>query len=100
MNAAASPLLELYTVLHTFCVGLQLDVLYCQTMQLIRSTLTNECQVEEYVPGKRLHIAYWRRALHDSLKTTLSQSQVLKYICIMKRNCQLTDNPNWFVYFN
>lgn len=53
------PLLDAYSLLHCFCRSLQLDVLYCQAIQIGRMS-TNYIHVEEYdVKECRLIISYW-----------------------------------------
>lgn len=55
-----NPLSEVYNFLHFFCQSLQLEVLYTQTLRLIRDRLDEHIHVDEYVPGKCLTISYWR----------------------------------------
>ncbi|XP_067950998.1 mediator of RNA polymerase II transcription subunit 14-like [Watersipora subatra] len=55
-----TPLHELYTVLHSFCQSLQLEVLYSQAQKLIHEQLNSSICIEKYIPCKRLIISYWR----------------------------------------
>lgn len=55
-----NPLGEVYNCLHFFCQSLQLEVLYSQTLRLIRDRLDDHIHVDEYIPGKKLTISYWR----------------------------------------
>ncbi|XP_046742942.1 mediator of RNA polymerase II transcription subunit 14 isoform X1 [Diprion similis] len=57
---ATMPLSEVYHILHHFCQSLQLEVLYSQTLRLIRDRLDDHIHVDEYTPGKCLSISYWR----------------------------------------
>uniref|UniRef100_A0A915E4X5 Mediator of RNA polymerase II transcription subunit 14 n=1 Tax=Ditylenchus dipsaci TaxID=166011 RepID=A0A915E4X5_9BILA len=59
LQNGAEPLMDAYLVLHLFCRSLQLDVLYCQVLQL--STVSqNYLRVEEYDHVKSvLVISYW-----------------------------------------
>ncbi|XP_015606309.1 mediator of RNA polymerase II transcription subunit 14 isoform X2 [Cephus cinctus] len=57
---STNPLSEVYHILHYFCQSLQLEVLYSQTLRLIRDRLDDHIHVDEYVPGKCLSISYWR----------------------------------------
>ncbi|KAJ8949024.1 hypothetical protein NQ318_005198, partial [Aromia moschata] len=54
------PLTEVYNCLHFFCQSLQLEVLYSQTLRLMRDRLDDHIHVDEYVPGKCLVVSYWR----------------------------------------
>ncbi|XP_012256588.1 mediator of RNA polymerase II transcription subunit 14 isoform X2 [Athalia rosae] len=56
----SQPLSEVYHILHHFCQSLQLEVLYSQTLRLIRDRLDDHIHVDEYTPGKCLSISYWR----------------------------------------
>ncbi|XP_012271319.1 mediator of RNA polymerase II transcription subunit 14 isoform X2 [Orussus abietinus] len=57
---STNPLSEVYYILHYFCQSLQLEVLYSQTLRLIRDRLDDHIHVDEYTPGKCLSISYWR----------------------------------------
>lgn len=54
------PLTEVYNTLHFFCQSLQLEVLYSQTLRLMRDRLDDHIHVDEYIPGKGLTVSYWR----------------------------------------
>ncbi|CAH1996692.1 unnamed protein product [Acanthoscelides obtectus] len=54
------PLTEVYNCLHFFCQSLQLEVLYSQTLRLMRDRLDEHIHVDEYIPGKCLTVSYWR----------------------------------------
>lgn len=54
------PLTEVYNCLHFFCQSLQLEVLYSQTLRLMRDRLDDHIHVDEYIPGKGLTVSYWR----------------------------------------
>ncbi|XP_068142124.1 mediator of RNA polymerase II transcription subunit 14 isoform X2 [Drosophila tropicalis] len=52
---------EVYNCLHYFCQSLQLEVLYTQTLRLNYERLDeNNITVEEYLPGVKLTVSYWR----------------------------------------
>ncbi|CAD6234893.1 GSCOCG00007749001-RA-CDS [Cotesia congregata] len=53
-------LTDAYYVLHNFCQSLQLEVLYLQTLRLMQDRLNNDIQVDQYKPGERLTVSYWR----------------------------------------
>ncbi|RLU24369.1 hypothetical protein DMN91_002457 [Ooceraea biroi] len=57
---STNPLSEVYHILHYFCQSLQLEVLYSQTLRLIRDRLDDHIHVDEYTRGKCLSISYWR----------------------------------------
>ncbi|XP_066259212.1 mediator of RNA polymerase II transcription subunit 14 isoform X2 [Euwallacea similis] len=54
------PLGEVYNCLHFFCQSLQLEVLYSQTLRLMRDRLDDHIHVDEYIPGRTLTVSYWR----------------------------------------
>ncbi|KAF7268704.1 mediator complex subunit 14 isoform X1 [Rhynchophorus ferrugineus] len=56
----SQPLTEVYNCLHFFCQSLQLEVLYSQTLRLMRDRLDDHIHVDEYIPGKCLTVSYWR----------------------------------------
>lgn len=51
---------EVYTCLHYFCQSLQLEVLFTQTLKLKVDRLDDDVDVDEYVPGEKLTVSYWR----------------------------------------
>lgn len=53
-------LVEVYNCLHFFCQSLQLEVLFAQTMHLKQYRLNENVHVEEYLPGAKLSVSYWR----------------------------------------
>ncbi|XP_055376744.1 mediator of RNA polymerase II transcription subunit 14 [Condylostylus longicornis] len=57
---------EVYNCLHYFCQSLQLEVLYTQTLRLIMDRLDDNIKIDEYVPGSKLTVSYWRElSKHD-----------------------------------
>lgn len=64
-------LTEVYNCLHFFCQSLQLEVLYTQTLRLIRDRLDDHIHVDEYVPGHKLTISYWRELTSKDPKSEL-----------------------------
>ena len=48
-----------FQLLHSFCISMQLQVLYTQLIQLIKHWGKHNLEVEEYIPGERLRLAYW-----------------------------------------
>lgn len=68
---STNPLSEVYHILHYFCQSLQLEVLYSQTLRLIRDRLDEHIHVDEYTPGKCLSISYWRYVRLEMLKKKL-----------------------------
>ncbi|XP_043223029.1 mediator of RNA polymerase II transcription subunit 14-like [Amphibalanus amphitrite] len=57
---SARPLHDIYTILHSFCQSLQLEVLHSQVVQLCRDRLGDNVRVHDYQPGRLLSVAYWR----------------------------------------
>ncbi|XP_063699988.1 mediator of RNA polymerase II transcription subunit 14 [Culicoides brevitarsis] len=53
-------LTEVYKVLHYFCQSLQLEVMYTQTLRLCRDRLDDHIHVDDYVPGNKITVSYWR----------------------------------------
>lgn len=64
-------LTEVYNCLHYFCQALQLEVLYTQTLRLIRDRLDDNIHVDEYVPGTKLTVSYWRELTSKDPKSEL-----------------------------
>lgn len=53
-------LTEVYNCLHYFCQSLQLEVIYTQTLRLMIDRLDENIHVDEYLPGSKLTVSYWR----------------------------------------
>lgn len=62
---------EVYNCLHYFCQSLQLEVLYTQTLRLIRDRLDDHIHVDEYIPGTKLTVSYWRELTNKDPKSEL-----------------------------
>lgn len=53
-------LCDMYACLHTLCLGIKLDMIYCNTMQYIDTNrLQQHCCVLQYERNKQIRIAYW-----------------------------------------
>ncbi|XP_028405529.1 mediator of RNA polymerase II transcription subunit 14-like isoform X2 [Dendronephthya gigantea] len=59
-----SPLVDLYTCLHSFCSLLQLEVLHSQSQRLVRERWSENVKIENYVVGQKLTISFWRNPKH------------------------------------
>ncbi|UMM24675.1 hypothetical protein L5515_004791 [Caenorhabditis briggsae] len=60
MDVAVNPVKEAFFNLHSFCVSLQLDVLYCQTSRMAAGRLRENIVIEKYDPKERmLVVGYW-----------------------------------------
>lgn len=57
------PLHDLYSILHSLCQALQLEVLHSQTQKLCFERLGDYIRIEEYKPGRCLTISYWRELM-------------------------------------
>lgn len=64
-------LTEVYNCLHFFCQSLQLEVLYTQTLRLMRDRLDDNIHVDEYIPGAKLTVSYWRELTNKDPKSEL-----------------------------
>ncbi|CAD7082039.1 unnamed protein product [Hermetia illucens] len=64
-------LAEVYNCLHYFCQSLQLEVLYTQTLRLIMERLDDNIHVDEYIPGVKLTVSYWRELSNKDPKSEL-----------------------------
>ncbi|XP_055842956.1 mediator of RNA polymerase II transcription subunit 14 isoform X2 [Episyrphus balteatus] len=62
---------EVYNCLHYFCQSLQLEVLYTQTLRLSYERLEDNIYVEEYVPGVKVTVSYWRELTRMDPKSEL-----------------------------
>ncbi|XP_052862208.1 mediator of RNA polymerase II transcription subunit 14 isoform X2 [Anopheles cruzii] len=64
-------LAEVYSCLHYFCQSLQLEVLYTQTLRLMRDRLDDHIHVDEYIVGSKLTVSYWRELTNKDPKSEL-----------------------------
>lgn len=62
---------EVFHCLHYFCQSLQLEVLYTQTLRLKIDRLEDNVHVDEYVPGAKLTVSYWRELTSKDPKSEL-----------------------------
>lgn len=73
MNVALNPIKEAFAFLHSFCVSLQLDVLFCQTSRLAAGRLRENITIETYDMKERtLVVGYWVKR-SKSKKLTVGQ---------------------------
>lgn len=70
------PLHDLYRMLHSFCLSLQLEVLHSQIQRLVRERLGDSVRVEEYTAGKCLFVSYWRDQLKKEKDGTVYKLSV------------------------
>lgn len=66
-----SALTEVYNCLHFFCQSLQLEVLYTQTLRLMRDRLHDNIFVDDYAAGTKLTVSYWRELTSKDPKSEL-----------------------------
>jgi mediator of RNA polymerase II transcription subunit 14 len=59
------PLIDAYNTLHSFCLSLQLEVLHAQAIRLCQERLEDFIRIDEYSPGNRLLLSYWREHPRD-----------------------------------
>lgn len=64
-------LTEVYNCLHFFCQSIQLEVLYTQTLRLMMERLDENIHVDEYIPGSKLTVSYWRELTNKDPKSEL-----------------------------
>lgn len=64
-------LTEVYNCLHYFCQSLQLEVLNTQALRLRRERLYEHINVDDYVPGAKLTVSYWRELTNKDPKSEL-----------------------------
>nr|XP_039250622.1 mediator of RNA polymerase II transcription subunit 14-like [Styela clava] len=69
--ANEDPIQDLYNVLHSFCLSLQLEVLQAQTVRLIQERWGRLVQIDEYLPGVKVVLSYWRLTPYKSTKQEL-----------------------------
>lgn len=62
---------EVFNILHSFSQMLQLEVLYTQTLRLMIDRLEEHVCVDEYMPGVRLTVSYWRELTKVDPKSEL-----------------------------
>ncbi|GAB1598926.1 mediator of RNA polymerase II transcription subunit 14-like [Argonauta hians] len=70
------PLHDLYRMLHSFCLSLQLEVLHSQIQRLVRERLGDSVRVEDYTPGKCLVISYWRDQIKKDKESSVYKLSV------------------------
>ena len=58
--SSEKPLQDMFDLLHSFCLSLQLEVLHAQAGRLARLRWGKFIHVEEYKPGQKLSVSYWR----------------------------------------
>lgn len=84
-------LVEVYNCLHFFCQSLQLEVLYTQTLRLKVDRLDDNIKIDEYVPGVKLTVSYWRELTTKDPKSDLGykltvhtdQTDPAKTLCVV-----------------
>ena len=54
------PICDLYSCLHSFCISLQLEVLFNQVQKLHAHRWRQYLSIEKYEEGAKLVIAYWK----------------------------------------
>uniref|UniRef100_A0A8R1ECF7 Mediator of RNA polymerase II transcription subunit 14 n=1 Tax=Caenorhabditis japonica TaxID=281687 RepID=A0A8R1ECF7_CAEJA len=73
LDVSANPIKEAFFFLHSFCVSLQLDVLFCQTSRLAAGRLRENITIEKYDTKERvLVVGYWVKR-SKSKKLTVGQ---------------------------
>lgn len=76
------PLVEAYNILHSFCLSLQLEVLHIQSYNLFYERLKDFTRLDEYNPGNRITISYWK-----------DQDDKTKYKLIIEIDSQKPSKP-------
>lgn len=69
---------EVYNCLHFFCQSLQLEVLYTQTLRLMIDRLDENIHVDEYLPGSKLTVSYWRELTSKDPKSELGYRLIIQ----------------------
>jgi len=54
------PLVDMFNLLHCFCLSLKLEVLQAQADRLMKVRWGMFIQIDEYLPGQKLVLSYWR----------------------------------------
>ncbi|CAA79551.3 Mediator of RNA polymerase II transcription subunit 14 [Caenorhabditis elegans] len=89
MNVSLNPIKEAFSFLHSFCVSLQLDVLFCQTSRLAAGRLRDNITIEKYDPKERvLVVGYWVKR-SKSRRLTVGQVK-----CDAQYRVQIYEDPN------
>lgn len=71
-------LTEVYNCLHFFCQSLQLEVIYTQTLRLMIDRLEENIHVDEYIPGSKLTVSYWRELTTRDPKSELGYRLIIQ----------------------
>lgn len=66
-----NPLLIFYSTLHALLLGIAMDIVHAQSLNLTRLFGMHDTQVEYAHAHKRLNIHYWREAKHMPLEGTV-----------------------------
>lgn len=78
LNDNADALNDVYNCLHFFCQSLQLELLYTQSLRLRRDRLDDNINVEEYVPGVKVVVSYWRELTSNDAKSELGYRLIVQ----------------------
>ena len=62
------PLEDLFNLLHSFCLSLQLEVLFAQADRFLKMRWGKFINILEYVPGKKLTVSYWKHVPYKTKK--------------------------------
>lgn len=62
------PLDDLFNLLHSFCLSLQLEVLFAQADRFLKIRWGKFISILEYVPGKKLTVSYWKHVPYKMKK--------------------------------
>ena len=63
---------DLYNMLHSFCLSLQLQVLCSQADRLMKLRWGKFITIEEYVVGQKLTLSYWKYSPYETSCTPMT----------------------------
>nr|XP_027196694.1 mediator of RNA polymerase II transcription subunit 14-like [Dermatophagoides pteronyssinus] len=97
LNDNQRPLVEAYNILHTFCLGLQLQVLAFQSDSVYKR-LKEFIHIDEYHSGKHLILSYWKDNQQQQDKSSSSSYKLIIKIDSTDptKPLQIQHNPEFF----
>uniref|UniRef100_A0A0K0DSV7 Mediator of RNA polymerase II transcription subunit 14 n=1 Tax=Strongyloides stercoralis TaxID=6248 RepID=A0A0K0DSV7_STRER len=76
MNDSKNPINTMHNFMHEFCLSIQLDVIYCEAIQLIQKQYNRKLIIEKYdIEDGKLVISYWPK--YNDKKISPSQYKLI-----------------------
>ncbi|CEF60538.1 Mediator complex, subunit Med14 family-containing protein [Strongyloides ratti] len=76
MNESKNPINTMHDFMHEFCLSIQLDVIYCEAIQLIQKQYNRKLIIEKYdIEDGKLVLSYWPK--YSDKKISPSQYKLI-----------------------